>query len=160
MQNCTVKSPAINSCSKRKEKKNRRERTIRRRTKNTPFPTRRRHVPTAVASRLPNRANVCAIEVVHPEVNLGKASSCIRIHYPRQASGYLESPIITMYFAADVEAHFFSRFSFFFSRLSLSLSIFPLTHDDANDVSTGGTTTALSQFSHNVIFHTIVKIFK
>lgn len=114
MQNCTVKSPAINSCSKRKEKKNRRERTIRRRTKNTPFPTRRRHVPTAVASRLPNRANVCAIEVVHPEVNLGKASSCIRIHYPRQASGYLESPIITMYFAADVEAHFFSRFSFFF----------------------------------------------
>lgn len=146
-QNCTAKSPAVKSCSKREGEKNAKGANNTPpppRAKNTPPPTRRRHVPTAVASRLLNRTYVCAVGGgVYPEVNRGKAPPCTRIHYPCGASGYLESPIVTVYFAADVEAHFFLSFSSLFPlspRLSLSQPIFLVTGGDegVDDILTEG----------------------
>lgn len=122
--NRTIKSPAVKSRSKRREREKRgMEEEQYGRTKNTPSP------PGGITFQLQLHRGFRMGRTCAPPgyINLGKASSCARMRDPRGASGYLESPIVTVYFAADVEAHFslfFFSFSFFLrSYLSYSLSL-------------------------------------
>lgn len=110
------------------------------RTKNTPSP------PDGITFQLQLHRGFRMGRTCAPPgyINLGKAtSSCARMRDPRGASGYLESPIVTVYFTADVEAHFFVFFLLFLHSLSFSLSLFSVTHGDANmdDISRRRTTT-------------------
>lgn len=92
------------------------------RTKNTPSP------PGGITFQLQLHRGFRMGRTCAPPgyINLGKASSCARMRDPRGASGYLESPIVTVYFAADVEAHFslFFFFFFFFFCAPISFSLF------------------------------------
>lgn len=129
--NRAAKSPAVKSralsLSLEKKKKNKQtkerergERTIRR-IKNTPPRGPWRHVPTAVAMRLPNGTNVRAAGYMQTRARRRRAPGC-PIH--------AELPVIwsrrslPQYFAAAAEAHFlFFPFAFFFLAFYLSLSL-------------------------------------